>query len=148
MENKTSINHKTAIDANTMLVDSKNGLTPKLFELGWGWYEEWSYYLFIHFGKTQEDFKQDIKSLLVKYGKDYLSSEESWACANRWIDFIAKKMPELGYQPIQPIRESFFGSYIIEGNKDGDKVWGEVVGEELLQEAIEHNNKIREETYY
>ena len=54
-------------------------------------------------------------------------------------------MPELGYQPIQPIRQSFFGAYIIEGNVHDDKEWGEVVGEELLQEAITHNNKIRKE---
>lgn len=47
--------------------------------------------------------------------------------------------------PIEPIRESFFGAYIIGGDEDEDKVWGEIVGEELLQEAIEHNNKIREE---
>lgn len=144
MENN-NLKHKITTDANTVLVDSKSGLTPKIYELGWGWYEQWSYYLFIHFEKTQEDFKQDVKSLLIKYGKDYLSSEESWAGADRWIDFIAKKMPELGYQPIEPIRESFFGSYIIDGDGDGDKYWGEVVGEELLQEAIAHNNKIKEE---
>ena len=144
MEND-NLKKETATDANTVLADSKNGLAPKLFELGWGWYEDWSYHLFIHFGKTQEDFKQDVKSLLVKYGRDYLASEESWACANGWVDFIAEKMPELGYQPIQPIRENFFGAYIIEGSEDDDKIWGEVVGEELLQEAIAHNNKIREE---
>ena len=132
-------------NANVLLADSKNGLTPMLFELGWGWYEDWSYHLFIHFGKTQEQFKEDVKLLLVKYGKDYLKSETSWAGANGWVDFIADKMPELGYQPIKPISESFFGAYIIKGNEDDDKRWGEVVGEELLQEAILHNNKVREE---
>ena len=146
-KNMTEDNLKplNATDTNTVLADSKNVLAPKLFELGWVWYEGWSYHLFIHFGKTQEDFKQDVKSLLVKYGKDYLASEESWAGANGWVDFIADKMPELGYQPIQPIRESFSGAYIIEGDNEDDKRWGEVVGKELLQEAISHNNKIREE---
>lgn len=145
MEHETSNNRKTANIGNVILSDSKNGLTPKLFELGWGLYEEWSYHLFIHFDKTQDDFKQDVKSLLIKYGKDYLSSEQSWAGANGWVDFIAEKMPELGYQPIKPISESFWGAFIIEGKGDDDKEWGEVVGEELLQEAIIHNNKIREE---
>lgn len=144
-EEKNIDEPQTATIGNTVLADSKNGLTPMLFELGWGWYEDWSYYLFIHFGKTQEQFKQDVKSLLVKYGKDYLKSEQSWAGANGWVDFIADKMPELGYQPIKPISESFFGAYIIEGNEDDDKRWGEIVGEELLQEAILHNNKVREE---
>ena len=144
MEN-IDLKNENPNDAKPVLADSKNGLTPMLFELGWGWYEDWSYHLFIHFGKTQEQFKQDVKSLLVKYGKDYLKSETSWAGANGWVDFIADKMPELGYQPIKPISESFFGAYIIEGNEDDDKRWGEVVGEELLQEAILHNKKVREE---
>lgn len=138
-------NEEQSNNDNVLLADSKNGLAPKLFELGWGWYVDWSYHLFIHFGKTKDDFKQDVKSLLVKYGKDYLASEQGLAGANGWVDFIAEKMPELGYQPIKPIRESFFGAYIIEGDEDDDKAWGEVVGEELLQEAITHNNKIREE---
>lgn len=128
-----------------MLADSKNGQTPMLFELGWGWYEEWSYHLFIHTDKTQEQFKEDVKSLLVKYGKDYLKSETSWAGASGWVEFIADKMPELGYQPINPIGESFWGAYIIKGDEDDDKKWGEVVGEELLQEAILHNQKLEEE---
>ena len=110
-------NEEQSNNANVLLADSKNGLAPKLFELGWGWYEDWSYHLFIHFGKTQDDFKQDVKSLLVKYGQDYLASEQSWAGANGWVDFIAEKMPELGYQPIQPIRESFFGLTLLKAMK-------------------------------
>lgn len=128
-----------------MLADSKNGQTPMLFELGWGWYEEWNYHLFIHTDKTQKQFKEDVKSLLVKYGKDYLKSETSWAGASGWVEFIADKMPELGYQSIKPIGESFWGAYIIKGDEDDDKKWGEVVGEELLQEAILHNKKLEEE---
>ena len=144
---KDNLKDETANSTNTVLADSKNGLPPMLFELGWGWYEDWSYHLFVHFGKTQEQFKEDVKLLLVKYGKDYLKSEISWAGANGWVDFIADKMPELGYQPIKPISESFFGAYIIEGNEEDDNRWGEVVGEELLQEAILHNNKVREKMY-
>ena len=78
-------NEEQSNNANVLLADSKNGLAPKLFELGWGWYEDWSYHLFIHFEKTQDDFKQDVKSLLVKYGKDYLASEQGWA--NWPLDF-------------------------------------------------------------
>jgi hypothetical protein len=141
---KDNLKDETANSTNTVLADSKNGLPQMLFELGWVCHEDWSYHLFIHFGKTQEQFKEDVKLLLVKYGKDYLKSETSWAGANRWVDFIADKMPELGYRPIKPISESFFGAYIIKGNDEDDKRWGEVVGEELLQEAILHNNKVRE----
>ncbi len=124
--------------------DLKNK-TPMLFELAWSWYEELHYYLFIHTDKTQEQFKQDVRSLLVKYGRDYLKSETSWVGANGWVDFIADKMPELGYQPIQPISEGFWGAYIIKGDSKDDDRWGEVIGEELLCEAILHNKKIEEE---
>lgn len=140
---KDNLKNETANSINTVLVDSKNGLPPILFGLRWSWYEDQICHLFIHFGKTQDQFKEDVKLLLIKYGKDYLKSETGWAGASGWVDFIADKMPELGYQPIKPISESFFGAYIIEG--DDDEQWGEVVGEELLQEAILHNNKVREE---
>lgn len=116
-----------------------------LFQLGWGWYEEWSYHLFIHSDKTQDQFKEDVKSLLIKYGKEYLTQEDSWAGASGWVEFIAGKMPELGYQPVQPITESFFGAYIIKGDDKEDKKWGDVVGEDLLREAILHNKKLEEE---
>jgi hypothetical protein len=61
------------------------------------------------------------------------------------VCFIAEKLPELGYRPVEPVREGFWGAYIIDGNDSDDKEWGKIVGEELLKEAIEHNKKVREE---
>lgn len=117
--------------------------TPQFFELRWEWYEYLNYYLFTHPEKSQEDFKQDVKSLLIKYGNDYLANEKSWAGVNEWVDFVAKKMPELGYQPIQPVTESFFGAHIIDGDDEDNNAWGKVVGDGLLRKAIKHNNRIR-----
>lgn len=123
---------------------SRKESVPKLFELEWRWHEDWSCYLFTHPNKTRKQFKADVISLLVKYGRDYLESETGWAGANEWINFIVDKMPELGYQPITPTNVNFFGSYIIEGDGEDDEQWGEVVGEDLLQEAILHNRRVRE----
>jgi hypothetical protein len=124
-----------------------------LFELNWCWYEDYRFYLFTHDNKTEEQFKEDVRFLLRKYGKDYLETArhedgDMLVGASDWIDFISTKMPELGYSPIDPIRESFFGSYIIDGERDDDENWREVVGDELADLAIEHNKKVRKEMYH
>ena len=116
----------------------------QLFELSWSWYEDYSYYLFTHSNKTQEQFRKDVKTLLRKYGDAYLKQEKSWAGANDWIRYISGKMPELGYVPVSPVVKGFFGAYIIDGGKsDEDKEWGKIVGKDLLNKAVEHNKKLR-----
>lgn len=117
----------------------------EIFQLQWAWYEEQYNYLFSHPNKTQDEFKNDVKHLLVKYGKEYLENEGSWAGANRWVEFVSKKLPELGYKAVEPITESFWGAYIIRGDDGEDGEWGEIVGKELLQQAIYHNNILEEE---
>ena len=115
----------------------------KLFELSWSDYEMYYYYLFTHKNKTEEEFKEDVKFLLRKYGYDYLKSEDSWAGASDWIKFISPKMSELGYSPIEPIRCGFEGAYIIKKNRPDTIEWGGVVGEELLYKAILHNHNLQ-----
>ena len=73
---KGKLKDEATSEAEVVIPDSKKGLTPMLFELSWGSYDLWSYYLFIHFEKTQKQFQKDIRSLLVKYGKEYLKQEE------------------------------------------------------------------------
>jgi hypothetical protein len=120
----------------------------QLFNLEWNWYEESNPYLFVHPDKTEEQFKEDVKFLLQKYGEEYMEQEESWIGAHNWVYYISKKMPDLGYEPVNPITESFWGAYIIENKKgDEDKSWGEVVGEKLLEIAIDKNKKFRETTF-
>ena len=111
----------------------------QLFELNWQSRDSSISFLFIHTNKTNVQFKKDVKSLLVKYGKDYLESENYYAGAGSWIEFIADKMSELGYQSIEPIKETFVGSKII---TYPTSTWGKVVGQDLLQQAIEHNSKL------
>ncbi len=118
---------------------------PIHFELCWAWYDSFQYHTYIHLNKTETEFKEDVQLLLKKYGKDYIDNQRGYVGASSWIDFISDKMYELGYEKITPIRESFFGAYIIEGTDEDDIHFGDIVGQELLHEAIEHNNNVREQ---
>lgn len=138
-------NLSLATDSSTVLLDDNSGLELKLYQLGWEYVEEWNYYHFIHFNKTQDQFSKDIQSLLIKYGNDYLESEEGLISVQGWIEFIAEKLPELGYKRIEPIKATYYEiSYLSEFAQES-KDWSDVVGEELLQKAIKQNQKIMEE---
>ena len=120
----------------------------KIYELYWSWYEDYIHFTFCHpENKSEEEFKADVDSLMIKYGEDYLESEESWAGANGWVEYIVPKMKELGYETPTQTTYGFWGAYIIESKADDDKKFGDVVGKELLEKAIKHNKKIKEEMH-
>jgi hypothetical protein len=118
----------------------------KLFELAWVWHEDYVPHLFVHEEKTESQFESDVKTLFKEYGDAYLAQETSWAGASSWLDFIATKLPELGYVRVQPFQVSVFGAFIIE-NKEHDQddrdFAKEFIGDELLMKAVKHNDKIR-----
>jgi hypothetical protein len=114
-----------------------------IFELAWSWYEDYQPHLFSHENKTREEFEQDAKFLLKKYGPEYLDQETSWAQAPGWITYVVKKFPELGYKIIEPERVSVFGSYIIEGDEEDLEFGKNFVGTDLLNQAIDHNINLR-----
>lgn len=118
-----------------------------VFELAWTWYEDYCPYLFSHDSKTKEEFNSDVKMLLKKHGQEYLDQETSWAGAARWVEFVAGKLPELGYSRITPEAFSIFGAYIIECREhdDDDFAFGEIIGEDLLKRAVEHNKNLEQE---
>lgn len=122
-----------------------------LFEIVWSWHDEDNTYLYTHDNKTDSEFQEDVKMLLRKYGKEYLETEESWAGANKWIEFVSGKMHELGYNYAKPAQFSFFGGYIfkdkkIDPDEDGieEKKWAEIVGQDLMDAALLHNQKIED----
>ena len=114
----------------------------KVFKLVWSDWDEGSYYLYTHPDKTQKAFEKDVKSLLVKYGNEYLESEDSWAGAHKWICFISDKLPELGYQPVETVNVFFDGGQILKRRDRESTRWKKTVGKELMQKAIEHNDEI------
>lgn len=115
----------------------------KLFELKWVYYDECVYFLFIHENKTYEEFDKDICDMLIKYGDEYLAQESGYASLPSWIEYIAPKMCELGYELVEPKSKSFWGGYIISEDEDENKELINTVGRNLYNKSIEHNSKIR-----
>ena len=111
-----------------------------IFELSWSWYEDYSHWLFEHPTKTQRDFEKDCQKALREFGDEYLQSEKSWASAMNWIEFITSKLPVYGYKAIKTKEWGFWGGYILE---DDDKDWAKLVGKELFEKALKHNNKLQ-----
>jgi len=84
-----------------------------------------------------------MKFLLVKYGREYFIAEgKCWAGSGGWLRFISEKFSELGYEKIEPLSIGFSASFILD---DSDTEFGKIVGQELWREAMDHNEKIREE---
>lgn len=111
-----------------------------LYELNWDWYDDFASYLFSHpEPKTQDEFRNDVRSLLTKYGPDYLGSEDSYASAEAWIRFAAEHLGELGYEAVNPIRVVFGGSIIL---REDDARWREYASDELFEAAVRKNTKI------
>lgn len=114
----------------------------KYFRITWSWYEEVEYYIFAHQTKTQKEFLSDWNNLLISKGEEYLQQEKSWAGANGWIDYCQKYMEDLGYERIEFIDWNFFGGYILD--KKSTDNFEKIVGESLVEKAIQHNLKIEE----
>lgn len=116
----------------------------QIFELNWSWYEDYTPYLFSHPDKTHEQFQADVYSLFVKYGDEYLGQEMFFASAESWTEYVADKLPELGYEYIRPMQVSVFGAFIINGDCEDDVKFGKIIGDDLYKKAIEHNRKVDE----
>ena len=113
----------------------------KVFELGTGWEEGYSFWLFTHTNKTQLDFQDDVRILLRKYGSEFLRTiPDEWAGTSDWMEFIAGKLPELGYVEIQTMKCEHATEFII---SEDHTLWKDVVGEELFAQALQHNEAIR-----
>jgi hypothetical protein len=123
-------------------------IKPTLFDLNWYWYEESSNHLFTHDNKTEAQFKKDVKSMLKKYGKEFIKkNKDTYIGAYDWISFVAEKMPELGYKPVTPTTFSFFGGYILKGEGEDNIAWKKIVGKELFDEAVAINKKIQDKMF-
>jgi hypothetical protein len=112
------------------------------FELSWCWYEDYCPHIFSHETKTKVEFDADVKNLMKKYGNEYMGQENSWVGAHGWIEFTSKKLPELGYIPIIPETYSVFGANIIRDCDEDSIKFGNIIGEDLLNKASEHNRQL------
>ena len=134
-----------------------------LFAVNWCWYEESWDFLFIHENKSEEEFKQDIEKHIKDVGQEYLDQEDSWVGANGWIEYAADTFHRLGYKKVEPIRWSHFGGYILKQNDEMMEKfpedykltseyketisWQNIVGEELMVQALAKNKEIDNKLY-
>ena len=115
----------------------------KVYELSRSYYEDTATWLYFHpEDKTDTDFHTDVVYLLKKYGMEYMDEEEGWIGVDSWVSHIAKRLPELGYIPIDTLSCGFFGGSIL---KKTDLAWEEVVGSLLFSEALRRNDIIENE---
>lgn len=116
----------------------------KYFRITWSWYEDVEYYIFAHKTKTQSEFLSDWNNLLISKGDEYIQQEEEcWVGAKGWIEHCQTYMENLGYERIEFIDWEFFGGYILTDKcTDG---FEKIVGETLIEKAIQHNIKIEQE---
>lgn len=99
--------------------------------------------LVTHENKTLSQFKQDINSLMVKYGESYIeANSDYWITCGDWIVYASKKLSELGYVKIETERYTISGSGIIAGSKVDNK-FRRIVGSDMYNKAKEHNATLR-----
>lgn len=114
----------------------------KLFKLSWVDWDSGLHFLFCHTDETitQERFEEDVKALLLKYGNEYIEQEKSWVGLDSWVQYIALKLSELGYQPVEPINYSLAGGMILDGDNDIEETGLlDIVGKDLCDAAIAKN---------
>lgn len=112
----------------------------KIFELSWTQYDACCSHLLYHENKTEKDFIEDVKSMIKKYGDEYIEQEDDWVGMMGLFDYITPKFQELGYKIIKPIRFNSWGGSIIKKN-DKDEDFARLIGKKLFNKACSENKK-------
>jgi hypothetical protein len=112
-----------------------------VFKISWDSYAEEESFLYTHSNKTEKEFKDDVKNLMLKYWSDYLKQEDSWAGLDGLIYFINNKVKELGYESVIPVVCSYYAGYIIDDLVEDSEI-GNIVCKEFLEQCIIHNKII------
>jgi len=85
---------------------------------------------------------------MKKYGNEFIDKQDFVIGALDWIDFISTKVPELGYEKIEPVIYGHFGSYAIGdyfSKKEEDENFKQIIGEKLFQKTIQKNKILKQE---
>ena len=119
----------------------------KIYNLSWSWHEDYCPHNFFHAeDKSQSDFEDDVKSLFEKYLDGYIENNEHWIGASDMFDFIATKLPELGYEKFEHIDVNAFGAYIIEDKDGDDKEFADkFLTNDHFEKILAKNKQLREE---
>ncbi len=93
-----------------------------IYEFYWSWYEEYTPWLFEHDSKTQEEFEDDCKKIMLESFDEYMTSrgEYDWAGVSDWMEFSLDRFANYGYAKVKPIAWGLFGGFIVkdENNKE------------------------------
>lgn len=118
-----------------------------LFQLNWVYWDSGKPYLYYHPKKTPEEFNKDVDHLMIEKGKEYLDTvarNDEYPNLIGWVEFIATKLPELGYIVVIPIAKEISGPT---ANFDGHEVgrdWIDIIGEDLYNRAVAITHKYYE----
>jgi hypothetical protein len=122
-----------------------------LFKLVWYWYEDTSYWLFVHPRKTHSQWINDCNLACQEATKRILSKGDDYA--KGWIgapDIFAKAaviLKRYGYAQIRTVDFDLFGNYIIDDERiDEEEVdsMKKIVGTDLYDKIVEHNKKLKD----
>jgi hypothetical protein len=106
--------------------------------------------------KTFNDFKKDCNDMIVKYSDEYLNSlteDYQQPYIEDWIEFIAKKLAELGYSKcdMSDVTYGFSGNgYMFNTNDDdwknerSQKEFVDIIGEVVYSKACKIYDKAQE----
>lgn len=86
---------------------------------------------------------------MIQYRDEYIDNSVDWIGFSHWINYISKKLPELGYTPIVPNEVNVFnvfGGYILKKEEQLEE-FKSLVGERLLKKAFDRNTKIEDKLY-
>ncbi|SRR6266403_314847 len=118
----------------------------RIFTLEYEYWDDYQYYQFQHDTKSKEDFENDVNYLIKHYGEEYIDGECHWVGMPGWIEFVAGKLPELGYDKVEVDVVSFSGGSIINPfMSNSDVLWKDFVGAELFSKAVDKNRQLKED---
>lgn len=121
-------------------------MKSKLFRVDFSDWGETNHHDFYHDNKTEEEFKKDFDSLLVKYGEEYISNKRSLNMVD-WVEYAANRMGELGYIEVKYTLYCFNGLAPIgqlTTPTESEIAFEKIVGKDLMDKARNKSRDLRE----
>lgn len=119
-----------------------------VFKICWSEYDDYMTFYLYHDNKTEDEFNNDVNSLMLKHGKEFIEQECCYVSLHNWFIFILDKLYDMGYSKVEFTKKHLFGcELMLEENSDDWQVkkLESIVGPELIDLAIKHNQKIYDE---
>lgn len=121
----------------------------KLYKFSSVDYEDWRDYYFSHTDKTQEQFSNDCKAIILKYVDEYIEQEKSWVTYFGILSYCIPKLTELGYEKLEFIQDNLNlnGDDIIDEDSDSDRNFYKLLHAEVIEKSIKHNIELENKIF-